>query len=82
MNTFMDRFLIVFGGAGDYMKKLKRRETFDDLYFWDAHNAELYQQSFLKRGKKETDYQPSKWVDMNDQGFISPVSPKKFQIMF
>lgn len=42
MNTFMDRFLIVFGGAGDYMSKLKRRETFDDLYFWDTHNAELY----------------------------------------
>lgn len=78
MNSFMDRFIVVFGGAGNYMSKLKRRETFDDLQIWDAHNSEMYQQSLLKRGKDDSDYEPSKWIDMNDQGQISPVSPKKF----
>ena len=82
MTSFMDRFIVVFGGAGNYMSKLKRRETFDDLQIWDAHNAELYNQSLLKRSRDDSDYEPSKWIDMNDQGVISPVSPKKFQIMF
>ena len=38
MSSFMDRYLVVFGGAGNYMTKLKRRETFDDLYIWDTYN--------------------------------------------
>ena len=40
MCSYMDRFIVVFGGAGKYMTRLKRRETYDDLYIWDAANSD------------------------------------------
>jgi len=35
LNTFNDRYLIIFGGAGKFIRKIQRRETFNSLYFLD-----------------------------------------------
>lgn len=66
MCSYMDRFIVVFGGAGNYMTKLKRRETFDDLYIWDAANSDSYNRSSMKPGSYEAKQEQPKWIDMND----------------
>lgn len=66
MCSFMDRFIVVFGGAGGYMGRLKRRETFDDLFIWDAQNSDSFGRSSLKPGSYEAKKEPPKWIDMND----------------
>lgn len=38
--TYMDKFLIVFGGAGAFLPRLHKRESLNDLYFWDITQAD------------------------------------------
>jgi N-acetylneuraminic acid mutarotase len=36
MNVFLNRYLIIFGGAGPYIEKIQKRETFNDIQVWDT----------------------------------------------
>jgi hypothetical protein len=49
----MDKYLVVFGGAGNYHEKSSLRQTYNDLYFWDL------------TGKDKNDSQSGGWVDMS-----------------
>lgn len=51
--TYMDKFLVVFGGAGAFLPRLHKRESFNDLYFWDITQADKGQPG------------PGVWVDMS-----------------
>ena len=35
MNVFYN-FLVIFGGGGDYIRRLKARESFNDIWFFDT----------------------------------------------
>lgn len=35
--SFAQRFLVLFGGAGAFIEKVQRRETFNDIMVWDTH---------------------------------------------
>lgn len=51
MSCYQDRFFAVFGGAGQYIRKIQKRETFNDLHFWDIINHEwiyMREESLLK----------------------------------
>lgn len=32
--------MVIFGGGGSYITRIKRRETFNDVYFYDTHERE------------------------------------------
>ena len=36
MDSFLDRFIVVFGGAGSYIERIQKRETFNDIQVWDT----------------------------------------------
>lgn len=37
MSSFLDRFIVVFGGAGAYIERIQKRETFNDIQVWDTN---------------------------------------------
>lgn len=75
----MDRYVVVFGGAGGFIHKIKRRETFNDLYIWDTEAVNETLNS--KRRLDDDSEDMPKWIDMNDQGKAGKVNAKKLAIM-
>ena len=40
MIPFLDRYIVIFGGAGRFIKNIQRRETFQDLQAFDIYKKE------------------------------------------
>ena len=41
MVVYKGKELLVFGGGGSYITKIKKRETFNDIYSIDVHTLEI-----------------------------------------
>ncbi|CDW73789.1 kelch motif family protein [Stylonychia lemnae] len=42
MLPFKDEELVIFGGGGSYITKIKRRETFNDIYIYNLQEKKIY----------------------------------------
>ena len=40
MCSYLDRYFVVFGGAGQFIRKIQKRETFNDLHFFDVNTKQ------------------------------------------
>lgn len=76
MNSYLNRFLIVFGGAGPYIEKIMKRETFNDIQVWDTERGswfDLRYESPIKEEIKSLSTYDKEYD--NDHGFTSLSAP-------
>jgi hypothetical protein len=67
MTPYLDRYLIIFGGAGKFIRNIQRRETFNDLQAFD-----IYQREWINLNEKKlktiTQFKFDKKQDFRDIG--------------
>jgi len=75
MCAYQERFFVVFGGAGQYIRKIMKRETFNDLHVWDIQEKEWVDMREESPAKQRVMFQAKFDKNWSNNGAFRDIGP-------